>query len=69
MIYYTMGMLVGFLRGAMRSLVFHEMLSHGYLYCFALSAPEVWVRKLGVLFSYDDYLCISGRHHTLLFEP
>ena len=48
------------------SLVLHEMLSHGYLDWFVLSTPVVgWVRKLGVLFTYDDYLCISGRHHAL----
>ena len=47
------------------SLVLHEMLSHGYLDWFVLSTPVVgWVRKLGVLFTYDDYLCISGRHHA-----
>jgi hypothetical protein len=31
----------------------------------ALSVPIVWVSKLGVLFTYGDYLCISGRHHAL----
>jgi hypothetical protein len=47
------------------SLVLHETLSHGYLYRFALSVPVYWVRKLGDLFTYDDYLCSSGRHHSL----
>ena len=37
------------------SLVLHEMLSHGYLDWFVLSTPVVgWVRKLGVLLTYDD---------------
>jgi len=27
--------------------------------------PVVWVRKLCVLVTYDDYLCISERHHAL----
>ena len=47
------------------SLVKHEMLSHGYLYRFALLVPVSWVRKLGDLLTYDDYLCSSGRHHAL----
>ena len=47
------------------SLVLHETLSHGYLYRFALLVPVSWVRKLGDLFTHDDYLCSSGRHHAL----
>ena len=48
------------------SLVLPETLTHGgYLYRFALSVPVCWVRKLGVFFTYDDYLCSSGRHHAL----
>jgi hypothetical protein len=39
-----------------------------YLYWFALSAPVVWVRELFVLFTYDDYLCGSGRHHASIPE-
>ena len=46
-------------------LVLHEILSHGYLYLFALLMPVVWIRELCVLFTYDDCLCISGRHHAL----
>ena len=54
---------LGVFRGG--SLVIHETLTHGgYLYRFVLSVPVVWVSKLGVLFTYDDYLCISGRHHA-----
>ena len=45
--------------------VLYETLSHGYPDRFALSTPVVcWVRRLGVLFTYDDCLCISGRHHA-----
>jgi hypothetical protein len=47
------------------SLVLHGMLPRGYLYRVALSASVVWTRKLGVLFTYDDNLCIGGRHHAL----
>ena len=47
------------------SLVIHEMLSHGYLHWFALLVPVSWVCKLGDLFTHDDYLCSSGRHHVL----
>jgi hypothetical protein len=47
------------------SRVIHETLSHGYFYRFALLVPVSWVRKLGDLFTHDDYLCSSGRHHAL----
>ena len=47
------------------SFVIHETLSHGYLYRFALLMPVYWVRKLGDLFTHDDYLCSSERHHAL----
>ena len=47
------------------SLVLHVTLSHGYFYRFALLVPVYWVRKLGDLFTHDDYLCSSGRHHAL----
>ena len=47
------------------SLMIHEALSHGYLYRFDLLVPVYWVCKLGDLFTHDDYLCSSGRHHAL----
>ena len=46
------------------SLVLQGVLYHGYLCLVVLSVPIVWVSRLGVLFTYGDYLCISGRHHA-----